>query len=101
MTTEKKKTTTKAADATVTPAPRSRVQTLVLEVPFVPTTKYAQREVHLTLNADQAAVLRGVLEGLQEQHAKADKGARRQVPVDDAQGAVAWLLDAIDAAPRT
>lgn len=67
---------------------------LVLKVPFLATEKYAQRQVHMTLDVKQAASLRAVYEGLEVDHAKLASGRR----VANPQDALRWLLEAVAAA---
>lgn len=69
---------------------------LAITVPFRRTAKYAQREVYFSLRQDEAEVLRGVLEGLEEQHAKMQNGK----PVQTTQDALRWLIEAVGQASR-
>lgn len=69
-------------------APAPEVAALTVAVPFVATTKYAQRVVYLELRDGEAVALRGVLEGLEQRGAKMPNGK----PVASSQDALRWLL---------
>jgi hypothetical protein len=62
---------------------------LGIEVPYVASTKYAQREIYMSLPIAQAVVLRSVFEGLEERHATLANGK----PVQSPQDALRWLLE--------
>jgi hypothetical protein len=67
------------------------MSTRMVEVPFVSSAKYAQREVHSRLDVPQAATLRAIFEGLEQRHAKLANGQRVATPQD----ALRWLLEAV------
>jgi len=85
MTIEKKK-----AKAAIVPE-AERAPALEVGVPFVASTKYAQRDIHMTLDGPQAVALRSVFEALEERHAKLNKGA----PVQNPQDAIRWLIEEV------
>jgi hypothetical protein len=64
---------------------------VAISVPFAATVKYAQKEIYMSLRGEQAATLRGILEGLENRHAKLATGAQVQTPQD----ALRWLLDEV------
>lgn len=84
---EKKTSATKKAAA----APSAVAGLTTVDVPFLATTKYAQRVVHFELKAAEAATLRGVLEALEVAHAKLESGK----PVESSQDALRWILQSL------
>jgi hypothetical protein len=85
MTTDRKKA---KAPAPAQGEGREAAGVLSVDVPFVATTKYAQRVVYLELREGEASALRGVLEGLELRGTKMPNGK----PVASSQDALRWLL---------
>lgn len=70
------------------PTPPDPVCLVPIEAPFVPTSKYAQREIHMRLDTLQAETLRALFEGLELTRATTSTG-----PVQSQQDALRWMLE--------
>lgn len=86
----RERTKTYGAKATV------KVPTVPVNLPFLKSTKYAQREIHMRLPQGEAVTLRSLFEALEESHATLDD----RKPVDSPQAAMRWLLQEVARAAK-